>query len=1347
MKKILSVLLTVILSLFVVSTTDLLQAEATEDVTIYLHIHQYDGDYTNTGTGVWDGVNWNNWQDVADPTLQDDFGAVIKLVYTAAEINAVSDQIEFKPTRDVNNDDNTLEGGLAANQNYLAPDSVEGKVFADVTALKDGSVTELHLYYVEGAKDFYVVEGQRTDGLFFNVFANPEVAADETIYEGWGMHSWNTGYPDPDWNTNENQYEIEMELYSEVGWIPARLGIIKVMDGNTGNGGFIAHKGDHKSCPQDMFFDTDDLLALNGKAEVVYYEYGACEFAPDYASFINSVATKFEINSGNRLVEGTQIVDPATLEVQMLMPKKPEELLVDRFMVKDENGYIIPIESVTYPVMTFGSYQSDVELRTETHVIVFVQTDLDSTHIALVGNMQGWAPEDNPILTTGTDMNGYAVFEFTTFEAEAQFKFLYDDTDAFNWGDTELIGDNIVVDLSAGGTIEVFFDDNTDTYSVVNATPAVVDPANYTYTSAVTCNAGENLFTLFLDTDLDSTKIGLVGSIQEANPWSPENAILASDVTTEGYVVFETCVTGTSFEYKVLFDGDDNGLVWGDRELVQSNTAVDFGDGTTDGSIAHLINGPITVLGDYSPILSASSTYRLSIYMSGDVDWTKVGIVGQLNDWDITNVVTYKEIDDFGNAIFDIPVTSKTGEYLVVYDANGDGFNWDDKISGDDNLTYDMGEAATLVQYATITGAENTMELTSIGATIDEIVTNTVTLHMPADSFVFDGVYTVSYLDEFLPVITDDASADLFISEYIEGSGNNKAIEIYNPTGAEIDLTPYSIQENYGSGTNTFDLTGTLASGEALVICTDAIDAGTNLEANCDIQLSYPSVSHFNGNDSLQLQKDGVVIDQIGDEATAGGDDFAKDVTLVRNIDVIHGNTVFDMNEWTSYPQDTFDFIGGVTVPSYIMFEAVPVILHNNFVPSDVVAEIGTFAVMPDHIQVQFDEATLPMESLKLLDVNGEEVTMDVYDTTYGIGDYTPVNTCAEGEQQIFVHIKLFDTEVTDLAQLGIVGTINGWDVENSITASGTDSEGNYVFEVCLASDVENGEFKIKFDPDLDGFTWDGAADPEMTPSNVMFAVVDGPHFYVEEGNGALNVSKYHTINLAAGNELDKTSSYTLEFTDESGFVVSIPVDMDSDAPVIQATVKPGVDIVFDSYSEEFKDFDLFDYFDILTFVDTRDGDLGFEIEQAFNPSMVGTQNMYISATDAWGNKAVYAIPVEVVYNDVDAPVITGEDTVTFTAGDEEPDWASYVTINEGTLSIDTSQVDMSVDGTFYVIYTAEDEAGNKSTHTLQVTVEPLPEPEPEPDTGCFGSLNVVSTLILSSIALGGAAVLFVRKR
>ncbi len=41
--------------------------------------------------------------------------------------------------------------------------------------------------------------------------------------------------------------------------------------------------------------------------------------------------------------------------------------------------------------------------------------------------------------------------------------------------------------------------------------------------------------------------------------------------------------------------------------------------------------------------------------------------------------------------------------------------------------------------------------------------------------------------------------SELFISEYVEGPGNNNGIEIYNPTDASVDLSAYSINR-YSNG-------------------------------------------------------------------------------------------------------------------------------------------------------------------------------------------------------------------------------------------------------------------------------------------------------------------------------------------------------------------------------------------------------------------------------------------------------------------------------------------------------------------------------------------------------------------
>lgn len=69
----------------------------------------------------------------------------------------------------------------------------------------------------------------------------------------------------------------------------------------------------------------------------------------------------------------------------------------------------------------------------------------------------------------------------------------------------------------------------------------------------------------------------------------------------------------------------------------------------------------------------------------------------------------------------------------------------------------------------------------------------------------------------------------LFFSEYIEGSGNTKCLEIYNPTGADVDLAAggYAIKlySNGSSSANTFNLSGTLAAGDVFVFCDDGAAA------------------------------------------------------------------------------------------------------------------------------------------------------------------------------------------------------------------------------------------------------------------------------------------------------------------------------------------------------------------------------------------------------------------------------------------------------------------------------------------------------------------------------------------
>ncbi len=193
--------------------------------------------------------------------------------------------------------------------------------------------------------------------------------------------------------------------------------------------------------------------------------------------------------------------------------------------------------------------------------------------------------------------------------------------------------------------------------------------------------------------------------------------------------------------------------------------------------------------------------------------------------------------------------------------------------------------------------------------------------------------------------------SDVFISEYIEGTGNDKALELYNPTANAIDLTGYTV-ERFSNGATTsssggvLDLTGnTIAAYSTLVIVngqTTTENGGTSppcspaLQALADVlDVPYPAPTYMNGNDAIVLFKANstIVVDILGkvgqdpgaawtDDASAGYTDanggtyWTKDQTLIRKATVQEGVTdvaLAEFNptlEYDSLPKDTWTELG-----------------------------------------------------------------------------------------------------------------------------------------------------------------------------------------------------------------------------------------------------------------------------------------------------------------------------------------------------------------------------------------------------------------------------------------------------
>ncbi|MCU0369854.1 MAG: lamin tail domain-containing protein [Bacteroidales bacterium] len=215
-----------------------------------------------------------------------------------------------------------------------------------------------------------------------------------------------------------------------------------------------------------------------------------------------------------------------------------------------------------------------------------------------------------------------------------------------------------------------------------------------------------------------------------------------------------------------------------------------------------------------------------------------------------------------------------------------------------------------------------------------------------------------------LQLAAQDCS-DLFISEYVEGSGNNKSLELYNPTNDAIDLAGY-VLVRYRNGLFTPDivnLSGTIEPKGTFVAVLDKRDpSGTGQEIMVDLALQAKAdtflcpvydvnkMMYFNGNDAVTLEKvTGEIVDvfaHIGppmledDEGwgeytdttityNSGGvptqytiQDYivgplfwlswTSNHTLIRKPEVTHGVTanpdVFVVTmEWDSLPENTFD--------------------------------------------------------------------------------------------------------------------------------------------------------------------------------------------------------------------------------------------------------------------------------------------------------------------------------------------------------------------------------------------------------------------------------------------------------
>ena len=163
-------------------------------------------------------------------------------------------------------------------------------------------------------------------------------------------------------------------------------------------------------------------------------------------------------------------------------------------------------------------------------------------------------------------------------------------------------------------------------------------------------------------------------------------------------------------------------------------------------------------------------------------------------------------------------------------------------------------------------------------------------------------------------------TSNLLISEYVEGSGDNQALEIFNGTADAVLLSNYAIARypngaSVAAGSVTLPAVS-LPAGGVFVVANSLADPALTALAD----MTDPGIS-FSGNDALVLTGGGQPVDSIGRVGEDPGsywscvDGTTQNHSLRRLASVCSGDTVIDglfdpCLEWSFAAVDDFSDLG-----------------------------------------------------------------------------------------------------------------------------------------------------------------------------------------------------------------------------------------------------------------------------------------------------------------------------------------------------------------------------------------------------------------------------------------------------
>lgn len=162
---------------------------------------------------------------------------------------------------------------------------------------------------------------------------------------------------------------------------------------------------------------------------------------------------------------------------------------------------------------------------------------------------------------------------------------------------------------------------------------------------------------------------------------------------------------------------------------------------------------------------------------------------------------------------------------------------------------------------------------------------------------------------------TDIYAKDLMITKYLEGSENNRAIEITNKTGHPVNLNKYRISTQFYNNTagnyyfpDAYELEGLVQHNETFVVLNPYSNFSCITNDEARFVTAAPQLT-FSGSQYLELRYASTTVDAVGIKDMSNSS-VLGDVSLYRLSSVTQPSNTFTLSEWEAFPADYCENLG-----------------------------------------------------------------------------------------------------------------------------------------------------------------------------------------------------------------------------------------------------------------------------------------------------------------------------------------------------------------------------------------------------------------------------------------------------